>query len=289
MALLTKAGIFVSGLWLPLTHSESETPVSALLSGVVVKAGAFPLVRCALILEEVSPIVQLFGVGTAILGVIYALFEKDTKRLLAFSTVSQLGWIISAPAVAGFYTLTHGLVKSSLFLIAGNLPSRDFKTLQTNPMPTSLWIPMVVASLSICGFPLLAGFEAKMLTLKNVLSWQSIPMNLAAVGTVICFSKLMFLPHGNAEPKKPMHIGFWLAIGLLLGGLIFVNAVHYELYTIANILKAIGIVVLGAVIYLALIQRWALNLPRKFEEFEHLTGVMTLIAVLLFWLAWSGH
>jgi multicomponent Na+:H+ antiporter subunit D len=75
----------------------------------------------------------------------------------------------------------------------------------------------------------------------------------------------------------------------LLGGLIVANAVHYELYTVANILKAIGIVVLGAVIYLALIQRWALNLPRKFEEFEHLTGVMTLIAVLLFWLAWSGH
>ncbi|MCT7954082.1 cation:proton antiporter [Laspinema palackyanum] len=287
MALLTKAGIFVSGLWLPLTHSESETPVSALLSGIVVKAGAFPLVRCALIVEEVSPIVQLFGVGTAILGVSYGFFEKDTKRLLAFSTVSQLGWIISAPAVAGFYALTHGLVKSSLFLIAGNLPSRDFNTLQTKPMNTALWIPLVVASLSISGFPLLAGFEAKMLTLKDLLSWQSIPMNLAAVGTVICFSKLMFLPHGNAQPKQLPHLGFWLAIGLLLGGLIFANAVHYELYTVANILKSIGIVAVGAVIYLAGIQRWVFNLPRMFEEFEQLTGVMTLVAVLLFWLAWS--
>ncbi|MCT7983466.1 cation:proton antiporter [Laspinema sp. A4] len=289
MALLTKAGIFVSGLWLPLTHSESETPVSALLSGIVVKAGAYPLVRCALILEEVSPIVRIFGVGTAILGVSYALFEKDTKRLLAFSTVSQLGWIISAPEVAGFYTLTHGLVKSSLFLIAGNLPSRDFKTLQTNPMNTALWVPLGLASLSISGFPLMAGFEAKMLTLQHLLSWQSIPMNLAAVGTVMCFGKFMFLPHGNTEPKQPMRMGFWLAIGLLLGGLVFANAVHYQLYTVANILKAIGIVVVGAVIYLAIIQRWVLNLPRKFEEFEHLTGVMSLIAVLLFWLAWRGH
>ncbi len=52
LGLLTKGGIFVSGLWLPLTHSESETPVSAMLSGVVVKAGVYPLVRCALMVEE---------------------------------------------------------------------------------------------------------------------------------------------------------------------------------------------------------------------------------------------
>ncbi|MGL5194822.1 MAG: cation:proton antiporter [Chroococcales cyanobacterium] len=289
MGLLTKSGIFVSGLWLPLTHSESETPVSALLSGAVVKAGAFPLVRCALMLEEISPIVRIFGVGTALLGVTYAIFEKDTKRLLAFSTVSQLGWIISAPEVAGFYALTHGLVKSTLFLIAGNLPSRDFQTLQTKPMNTALWIPLGLASLSISGFPLLAGFEAKILTLKHLLYWQSIPMNVAAVGTVICFSKLVFLPHAKTEPKQPMRIGFWLAIGLLLGGLIVANVVHYELYTVANILKGIGIVALGAVIYLAVIQKWVLNLPRMFEEFDHLIGVMTLIALLLFWFAWSWH
>ncbi|MCT7975462.1 cation:proton antiporter [Laspinema olomoucense] len=290
MALLTKAGIFVSGLWLPLTHSESETPVSALLSGIVVKAGAYPLVRCALILEEVSPIVQIFGVGAAIFGVSYAVFEKDTKRLLAFSTISQLGWIISAPEVAGFYALTHGLVKSSLFLMAGNLPSRDFQVLQTKPMNTALWIPLCLGGLSISGFPLFAGFEAKMLTLQNLVSWQSISMNLAAVGTVICFSKLIFLPHNfKADSKQPLRVGFWLAIALLLGGLMVANAVHYEVYTVANILKAIGIVAGGAVIYLAVIQRWVVNLPRMFEEFEHLVGVMSLISVLLFWFAWSWH
>ncbi|MGL5197089.1 MAG: cation:proton antiporter [Chroococcales cyanobacterium] len=288
MGLLTKAGIFVSGLWLPLTHAESETPV-VLLSGVALKASAFPLVRCALMLEEFSPIVRIFGVGTAILGVIYAIFEKDTKRVLAFSTVSQSGWIISAPEVAGFYALTHGLVKSALFLIAGNLPSRDFQTLRTNPMNTALWIPLGLASLSISGFPLLAGFEAKVLTLKNLLSWQSIPMNVAAVGTVIWASKFMFLPHVKAEPKQPMRIGFWLALSLLLGGLIVGNAVHYELYTVANILKAMVILAIGAVIYLAVIPKWALNLPRMFEEFEHSIGVMIMIALLLFWFAWSWH
>ncbi|MEM1310969.1 MAG: cation:proton antiporter, partial [Cyanobacteria bacterium P01_H01_bin.153] len=116
IGLLTKGGIFVSGLWLPLTHSESETPVSAMLSGVVVKTGIFPLARWALMFPEIDPIVRLFGVGTAVLGVGYAVFEKDAKRMLAFHTVSQLGFVLAAPEVGGFYALTHGLVKSALFL-----------------------------------------------------------------------------------------------------------------------------------------------------------------------------
>jgi multicomponent Na+:H+ antiporter subunit D len=156
-------------------------------------------------------------------------------------------------------------------------------------MNTALWIPLVLASLSISGFPLLAGFEAKVLTLNHLVSWQSIPMNLAAVGTVIWASKFMFLPHGQIKPKQPIRIGFWLAIGLLLGGLIIGNLVYYELYTVANIFKATGIVAVGAVIYLAVIKNWILNLPRMFEELEHSIGSMILIALLLFWFAWSWH
>ena len=125
LGLLAKGGICVSGLWLPLTHSESETPVSAMLSGVVVKAGLYPLIRCALMVSEVDPIVHLCGVGTALLGVGYAVFEKDSKRMLAFQTVSQLGFVLAAPEVGGFYALTHGLVKSALFLISGAAPSRN--------------------------------------------------------------------------------------------------------------------------------------------------------------------
>ena len=98
-------GIFNSSI--PFTHSEADTPVSALLSGVVVKTGVFPLLRCALMVETIQPILQIFSVGTALLGVIYAIFEKDTKRMLALSTISQLGFILTAPAVGGFYALTH--------------------------------------------------------------------------------------------------------------------------------------------------------------------------------------
>ncbi len=279
LGLLTKGGIFVSGLWLPLTHSESETPVSALLSGVVVKTGIFPLVRCALMVPEVDPIVRLFGVGTALLGVGYAVFEKDTKRMLAFHTVSQLGFVLAAPEVGGFYALTHGLVKSALFLTAGNLPSRNFKTLQHQPIATPIWIAMVLASFSISGFPLLSGFGAKVLTMKNLLPWQVIAMNIAALGTAISFAKFIFLPRGGEGSPKP---GFWPAMVILLGGLFLANGAYYDAYTLANTAKPLLTIALGWLAYRLIFQKLSIKLPRAIEKFEHLIGVMSLVLVLLF-------
>lgn len=288
LGLLTKGGIFVSGLWLPLTHSESETPVSAMMSGIVVKAGVYPLVRCALMVPEVDPLVRVFGVGTALLGVFYAVFEKDTKRMLAFHTVSQLGFVLAAPVVGGFYALTHGLVKSALFLIAGVLPSRNFKELQHQPISTPIWIALVIASFSISGFPLLSGFGAKVLTSKNFLPWQTIAMNIAALGTAISFAKFIFLPRGNSE--NHVQRGFWVAVIMLIGGLFLANIVYYEAYTVENIIKPLVTIAIGWLVYLLIIKHITLKLPRTLERFEHLIGVMSLILVFLFWkgFAWLG-
>ena len=284
LGLFIKAGIFVSGLWLPLTHSESETPVSALMSGIVVKASILPLLRCALISDEINSIVSIFGVGTALMGVSYAVLEKDIKRMLAFHTISQLGFILVAPAVGGFYALTHGLVKSSLFLIAGSLPSRNFKELQNKPINTTIWIPLVIASLSISGFPLLAGFGAKVLTMKNLESWQFIAMNVAAVGTSISFAKFIFLPHIK-DAEQNIKSGFWTAIIFLITGLIAVNLIYLQAYDIASITKAITTIAIGWLAYHLIFKKLSIYLPRVFEEFEHLVGVMSLTLILLFWMA----
>ncbi|MEA5553368.1 cation:proton antiporter [Anabaena cylindrica UHCC 0172] len=284
LGLLIKAGIFVSGLWLPLTHSESETPVSALLSGIVVKASVLPLLRCAAISEEIDFIVRIFGIGTAFMGVSYTIFEKDTKRLLAFSTISQLGWILAAPAVGGFYALTHGLAKSSLFLTAGSLPSRNFKELENKPINTKIWMVLVIASLSISGFPLLSGFEAKVLSMKNLASWQFIAMNVAAVGTAIAFSKFIFLPHTKEEEQKAKP-AFWQVVIFLITSLVVANVVYLKAYNIADIIKAIAIIGVGWLAYHLIFKRLAIYLPRVFEEFDHLIGVMSLTIILLFWMA----
>lgn len=287
VGLLTKGGIFVSGLWLPLTHSEAETPVSALLSGIVVKAGVFPLVRCALMVETMGPLLGIFGVGTAILGVAYAVVETDTKRLLALSTISQIGFVLAAPAVAGFYALTHGLAKTTLFLISGNLPSRNFQTLRQTPLYAPLWATLAIACLSVAGFPLLAGFGAKVLTLKELEPWQAIALNLVAVGTAIALSKFLFLPVATQSKDAAPHAmpqSFWWAMILLLGSLVVANGLHLEVYTVAEMAKALLILGAGCLVHLVLVQRVVLKLPRMFERLDHLIGMMSLTLTALFWM-----
>ena len=284
IGLLVKGGIFVSGLWLPLTHSESESPVSAMLSGVVVKAGVFPMVRCALMLEEIDPIVRFFGVATAVLGVGFAVLEKDTKRMLAFHTISQLGFVLAAPIVGGFYALTHGLVKSALFLIAGILPSRNFKELQNRPINSQIWLALAIASFSISGFPLLSGFGAKVLTSKNYLPWQVIAMNIAALGTAISFAKFIFLPHQKMvkdEKEKKIQPGFWWAMAILLGGLIAANGFYYEAYSLKNIVKPLITIGVGWVMYLFIFKRSPIKLSQVSERFDHQIGIMSLMFILL--------
>ncbi|NES81005.1 MAG: cation:proton antiporter, partial [Moorea sp. SIO2B7] len=257
--------------------------------------GVFPLVRCALMLEEIDPIVRFFGVATALLGVGYAVFEKDTKRMLAFHTISQLGFVLAAPVVGGFYALTHGLVKSALFLIAGVLPSRNFKQLQYKPIDTHIWIALVIASFSISGFPLLSGFGAKVLTSKNLLPWQVIAMNIAALGTAISFAKFIFLPHQRypqtplvkGGEQKKIQPGFWWGMVILLGGLIAANVFYYEAYTLKNIIKPLVTIAIGWLAYLLIFKKLVIKLPREIEKFDHLIGFMSLMLILLFWIAWT--
>ena len=219
--------------------------------------------------------------------------------MLAFHTISQLGFILAAPLVGGFYALTHGLVKSALFLIAGILPSRNFKQLHHQPIETKIWLALVIASFSISGFPLLAGFGAKVLTTKNLLPWQVIAMNIAAVGTAISFAKFIFLPRRKlnwrgdelvgekTDEGKKIQIGFWGAMVVLLGGLIAANGVYYEAYTVNNLVKPLATIAIGWSIYLLVVKKIAIKLSRAIEKFEHLIGVMSLTLIIIFWIVWT--
>lgn len=285
LGLLVKGGVFVSGLWLPLTHASVETPLSALLSGIVVKAGIFPFLRLASINDEMDFLIRIIAIATAYLGVTQVIFENDTKRLLALSTVSQLGFVIASPAIAGFYALTHGLAKCALFLTVGNLPSRDIRELNQKGVNLYLWLVLLLGSASIIGIPLLAGFGSKVLVMKNFVSWQIIPLNLAVFGTAIAFSQLIFLPITNTSPSETkVKRGYWAGVSILIGGLITTNLIYPEAYTIGNISKALITFAIGALIYLFLLKKTTIVLPRILEKFDNLIGIMSLTLVGLFWM-----
>jgi multicomponent Na+:H+ antiporter subunit D len=284
LGLLTKGGIFISGLWLPSTYSESETPVAAMLSGVATKAGVLPLVRLALMIDSIDPIVRLFGLVTAFLGVSFALFEKDIRRIFAFSSIAQMGFVLAVPPVGGFYALGHGLAKSALFLAAGSLPSRHLDDLRQRPMSTPVWAALTVGGLSLAGMPLLAGFATKALTLDNLLPWQVGGMNVAAIGSAIVFARVIFLPHQATAGQKAAP-GFWPAILFLGVALVAANAFYIEAYSLMKVGKALAIIALGWFVYFGVVRRMTLLLPRTLELLEHLIGIMSLALIGLFWLA----
>ncbi|AFY37411.1 multisubunit sodium/proton antiporter, MrpD subunit [[Leptolyngbya] sp. PCC 7376] len=284
LGLLTKGGVFISGLWLPLTHSESETPVSAMLSGVVVKAGIFPLLRCGIVVPDLDPWLRFFGMATVLLGIAFAILETDAKRLLAFSTISKLGLLLSAPAVAGLAALSHGLVKSSLFLMAGQLPTRKFKELRETTISTTLWIPLAIACLSMVGMPLLVGFSSKVLLLKNIEPWQEMGLNIAAVGTAIAFAKFLFIPHDAATKFKVKSSTFGWSILWLLSGVVLANGFYLDAYQVSNIPKALIKIAIGWALYWLIMKRVEFKLPRIFEEFEQLIGGMSIVLTGLFWM-----
>ncbi len=228
IGLFTKAGLFAAGLWLPRTHAEAPPEVSALLSGVVVAGGVAPLLRLATLDPVLLSSIRWVGAASAVLGVIYALASGDAKRLLAWSTLSQMGLIVLSPLSGGALALAHGLAKGALFLSVRHVPSRQLALWPSRPIPPATQAAVWIGSLSIAGLPPLAGFAAKK-QLSAVLpgSWSTFVL-LASIGTVAVYAQFwpLLLQGGDTRPAMPaVPLPERLALALLLlplaaGGLI---------------------------------------------------------------------
>ncbi|HML40999.1 MAG TPA: NADH-quinone oxidoreductase subunit L [Bellilinea sp.] len=171
--------------WIP-EAMNAPTPVSALLhSACYVKAGVYLIARLYAIVHwsySWNIAVITLGCITIVVGALFALAQTDMKRLLAYSTISQLGYIITGLglgtnlgiAAALFYCLSHGLFKGTLFLCAGAVQhatgTRDMRRLgglaKQMPWTARVWL---IAAAAIIGVPLTNGFVAKWLLLDAAL------------------------------------------------------------------------------------------------------------------------
>ncbi|MCP9841837.1 proton-conducting membrane transporter [Synechococcus sp. J7-Johnson] len=200
VGLLTKSGLFLSGLWLPLTHAEAPAEVSALLSGVVVCAGIAPLLRLTSTVPALGEVITIIGLASTVLGLLFALADTDAKRLLAWSTLSQMGLVALAPVAGGIYALAHGLAKAALFLVARRFPSRALQGWATRPLPAGVWWPLWIGSFSIVGVPPLAGYAAKS-SLDGALHGPlALAVTLLSVGTAAVYGRLWGAPLSR-EPQ----------------------------------------------------------------------------------------
>src|SRR5580692_3807135 len=199
-----KAGLVPLHVWLPIAHPAAPSHVSALMSGVMTKIAIYAFIRIVFDLLGPNPwwagtVVLALGGVTAVLGVLHALMERDLKRLLAYSTVENIGIIFIglglalafrangfeagaalALTAALFHALNHTLFKSLLFFGAGAVLNatgeRDMETMGglIHRMPRTA-IAFLVGCVAISALPPLNGFASEWLTFQAVLLRPEMP------------------------------------------------------------------------------------------------------------------
>ncbi|MCX5694769.1 MAG: proton-conducting transporter membrane subunit [Candidatus Omnitrophica bacterium] len=191
----TKAGIVPLHIWLPYAHPQAPSHISSIMSGVMIKTAIYGIIRFVICLLGVNSswwgvLILILAVITCLVGVIYALMERDLKRLLAYSSVENVGIILLGlglsmlllslnmsylavfSLMAGLYHLiNHAIFKGLLFLGAGSVykatGTRDIEKLGglIKRMPQSA-VYFLIGSMAISALPPLNGFVSEWLTLQ---------------------------------------------------------------------------------------------------------------------------
>jgi hydrogenase-4 component F len=242
----TKVGLAPLHNWLPDAHAEGPTPISAVLSGLLLNVAIYAVVRCKVLVEgslhSRLPAHMLMGFG--LLSVVLAAFflwrQRDIKRLFAYSSIEHMGIITFAfgmgGAVANFAALlhmtVHSLTKSAIFFAVGHAAQKTGSQLMTQIRglitlsPTVGW-GLMMGSLAILGLPPFGVFASEFLILTTAMREQpwATPILLAALGVAFAaiFGRVQPMVFGETTARRLPHapallpVFTHLALVLLLG------------------------------------------------------------------------
>lgn len=224
LAACTKRAQIPFSAWLPAAIA-APTPVSALVhSSTLVTAGVYLLIRFNFILanSSYSRVLIITGIITILIAGARALYEIDIKKVIALSTLSQLGVIITilglnSPLLAYFHLLSHAYFKAILFICAGIIIHniKDYQDIRKirlilNNIPL-VYRVIIVANLSLCGLPFLRGFYSKDLILEIIivknLGWFIFRVILLATFLTVAYScRIVFLLSTNFNKSENFFI-----------------------------------------------------------------------------------
>lgn len=206
--LLVKMAAFGVHIWLPHAHAEAPTPISALLSPAMIGIGGYAIVRILMtvspeLLGAVSFQLSLWALITMIYGALMALVQDDIKRLMAYSSISQMGYILLGIAslqvqgVSGsmFHYLSHGMGKGILFMVAGIIIVQAHGTRSISKlgglakrMPVTATAAMI-GFLTILGVPPTSGFISEFLiffgSIKSAVEPLILQRLIVSIGAVV--------------------------------------------------------------------------------------------------------
>ncbi len=185
--------------WLPDAHVEAPSPVSVILAGVLLKMGTYALLRFNFtmlvdVAQQYAEIIAALGVLSVIYGAMLALAQRDLKRIVAYSSISSMGYVIlglvawTPHAVGGatFQMISHGLISGLMFMVVGVLYNSTHTRMVgdmsglADRMPVTVGI-FVAAAFGYMGLPLMAGFAAEVLVFIG--SFQSTVLSAAPLFT----------------------------------------------------------------------------------------------------------
>ncbi|MCX6648098.1 MAG: NADH-quinone oxidoreductase subunit M [Candidatus Bathyarchaeota archaeon] len=213
-AFFTKMAVFGLHTWLPFAHAEAPTPISALLSPAMIGIGAYAALR--LVIIPMTPVFQTFSwvftlwaLVTMIYGGMMALTQDDIKRFLAYSSISQMGYIFLGLASvtpngevgAMFHYVSHGFGKAILFLVAGVLISqtgtRSIKKMGglADKMPWTA-VMALIGFLTIGGVPPTMGFMSKFFIFAGVFNNGLATPELVWAGVVGIIMTILTIGYG---------------------------------------------------------------------------------------------
>lgn len=226
-----KAGLLPLHVWLPLAHPAAPIPASAVLSGAMIKAGLIGLVRFlpvgAVAFPSLGETLILAGLAGAFFGVVVGLTQTNPKTILAYSSISQMGLMITVlgivlaiPAAAPGALLAlaviafhHGLAKGALFLACGvhHLPAGiGFRLL--------IGLGLILPALALVGAPLTSGQVAKTaldglaaVAPGGFATWLPVLLPAAAIGTGLLMTRFLIFswPAVGGEPTSRLALGAW--------------------------------------------------------------------------------
>ena len=258
MGAMGKSAQFLLHTWLP-DAMEGPTPVSALIhAATMVTAGVFMVARLSPLFElapNAQAVVMFFGATTAFFGATVGLVQNDIKRIVAYSTCSQLGYMFvamgaGAYSVGMFHLFTHAFFKALLFLGSGSViyamhHEQDIRNMGglKDRIPFT-YIVMVIGTLSLTGFPLTAGYFSKDAIIEsayashNPLAFYGFLMTVVAAGLTSFYSwRLIFKtfhgqPHDQAHYEAAHESPIWMLIpiGILAAGSILSGFPFKELF-----------------------------------------------------------
>lgn len=308
--LLTKSGVFLCGLWVPNIYSYANSQSSAILAGCVTCAGIAPIARMSQILNPISDSMVVIGVISAVVAAIYAVFERDSGRALGWSSVSQLGIAILSPTYACSYAMQHGICKALLFSTLHsssgeeNFPSQETQHQNKSTSKTTAIhefirvVIFIVASLSIMGFPLLAGFITKNWIKYDIPYEAKIIYTTAALLTSTVYARLIFERVSNFVRQPYLssifswsnlnkncsdlfstpgnYILIFSAVSLVIASLI-----APELLTLSSVQSAIISSILGGILFVSVAGIQADDFVKPVTRTLDLVGAPFLVAALL--------